>query len=341
MTMIDDLREQTRLSWPQAAITVGLVLILLLGGSVYLDGLRVSPYDGYSRSDWWHEVRDELNRPAIIVYILFAYSLVKPLRGGAVEAFRAVLSVDDDGFDRLVAETSLGNRRGEWLALGIGAAAGLLILRPWNMPDPLFWTKLNALLTVTLMYGLLGWIIYVSLGGSQVFAEMHRQPLNIDVFDPTPLEPIARLGLGISLAFIGGITLNVLFNPDPQDLLSIDGWLFYGASILAAVLVFFLTMMSTHRLMADAKEQKLKLVRWHLADAFAQLQQRAAEAKLQDMEALSDSIAAWLAYETRIKKAPVWPYTSDTIRNLSVSTLLPIGARAAKIILEFITWPAR
>ena len=336
MSLVDDLVERTRLSWPQAAVTVGLVLILLLGGSVYLDGLRARPFDGYSWSEWWHEVRDELNRPAIIVYILFTYSLVKPSHDGAIEAFRRLLVVDDDGFDRLVAETSRGSRRGEWLALGIGAAAGLVIYRPWNMPDPLLWTKLFALLTVTLMYGLLGWIMYVSLGASQVFAEMHRQPLNIDVFDPTPLEPIARLGLGISLAFIGGITLNVLFSPDPRNLTSADGLIFYGASMLAAVLVFFLTMMSTHRVMSEAKEQKLKLVRRHLADAFEQLQQRASEANLQDMEALSDSIAAWLAYETRIKKAPVWPYTSDTIRNLLASTLLPAAARAAKIVLEFI-----
>jgi hypothetical protein len=336
MTIVDDLMERTRLSRPQAAITVGLVLILLLAGAVYLDGLRARPFDRYSLSDGWNEVRDQLNRPAIIVYILLTYSLVKPSHDRAIEAFRRLLDVDDDGFDRLVAETPPGSRRGEWLALGIGAVAGLVIYRPWNLPDPLFWTKWYALLAVTLMYGLIGWIIYVSLGGSQLLAELHRQPLKIDVFDPTPLEPIARLGLGVSLAFIGGITLNVLFDPDPQDLTSVDGLIFYGASMLAAVLVFFLTMMSTHRVMAEAKEQKLKLVRRHLADAFEELQQRAAEAKLQDMDALSDSITAWLAYETRIKKAPTWPYTTDTLRNLLVSTVLPVGARAARIMVEFI-----
>ncbi len=336
-TLIEELAERTRLSGPQVAIAVGLVLILLLGGSVYLDGLRASPFQGYSWPDWWHVVRDELDRPAVIVYILFTYSVVKPSHDGAVEAFRALVAVGDGGFDRLVAEASRSTRRGEWLALGIGAAAGLWIHRPWNLPDPLLWMKGYALLTVMLMYGLIGWIIYVSLGGTQLLAELHHQPLNIDVFDPTPLEPIARAGLGISLAFIGGITLSVLFNPDPQDLTSVDGWVFYGASMLAAVLVFFLSMMSTHRVMAEAKEQKLKLVRRHLADAFEELLQRAAEARLQDMEALSDSITAWLAYEQRIKKAPTWPYTTDTLRNLLVSTVLPIGARAAKIILQLIT----
>jgi hypothetical protein len=339
--LIEELAERAGLSGPQAAITMGLVLTLLLGGAVYLDGLRARPFDRYSWPDWWHGVRDELDRPAIIVYILLTYSLVKRSHDRAVEALRGLAVVDDGGFDPLATESSRTSRGGEWLALGIGAAAGLCVFRPWNLPDPLLWTKWYVLCTVTLMYGLLGWIIYVSLVGSQVIARLHRPPLNIDVFDPTPLEPVARLGLGIALAFIGGITLSVLFNPDPKNLLSLEGWIFYGASMLAAVLVFFLTMMSTHRVMAEVKEQKLKLVRRHLADAFEELQHGAAEAKLQDMEALSDSITAWLAYEQRIKKAPTWPYTTDTLRNLLVSTVLPVGARAAKIIVEFITWPAR
>ena len=223
------------------------------------------------------------------------------------------------------------------MALGIGAADGLLIYRPWSLPDHFFWMKLYTVLAVTLMFGLLGWISYVSLAGSRQFAELHRQPLDVDVFDPTPFEPIARLGLGVSLAFIGGVTLSVLFNPDPRKFLSIESLMTYGASILVAVLVFFLTMMGTHSVMAEAKEEKLKLVRRHLSDTFQELQRRAAEAQLQDMEALSDSITAWLAYERRIEDAPGWPYTANTLRNLLVSTLLPVGARAARIILEFIT----
>ena len=336
-TLLEELVERTRLSWPQVAIAVGLVLIMLLGVAVHVDGVRARPFHPYSGSHWWHEVREKVDTPAQIVYVLLAYYFVQRSYDSAIAAFRALLGMDDDDFDQLVAETSPLSRRGEWLALGIGAAAGLLIYRPWSLPDHFFWMKLYTVLAVTLMFGLLGWISYVSLADSRQFAELYRQPLDVDVFDPTPFEPIARLGLGMSLAFIGGVTLNVLFNPDPRKFLSIESLMTYGTSILVAVLVFFLTTLDTHRVMAKAKEEKLKLVRRHLSDTFQELQQRAGEAQLQDMEALSDSITVWLAYEKRIEDAPAWPYTTDILRNLLMSTLLPIGARAAELIVEFIT----
>ncbi|MFQ5855362.1 MAG: hypothetical protein ACE5LU_06955, partial [Anaerolineae bacterium] len=299
-TLIDEWIRWTGLPWTRAIVAVGLVLILLLLGAAYLDGVLIRPFDGYS---WW----DELDGPAIIVYILLVYRLLERFGLGAIEAFRPLVALDTDDFDRLLAGASVLDRRREWLAFGVGAAAGLLITRPWNLPGLFFWMTLYALLSRTLTFGLLGWVIYISLADSRRFAELHRQPLNIDIFDPTPLEPIARLSLGVSLAFIGGITLSVFLNPDPQELLSVPGLILYGTSILVAFLVFFLNMMSSHRVMAEAKEQELKLVRRNLAAMYNELKERAAKDQLQDMEALSDSITAWLSYQKVIEDAPEWP----------------------------------
>jgi len=301
---------------------------------VYLDSVSVRSLHGTS---WWGSWLEEVDQPVIVVYILLNYHLLKGSHRRAMQALRALMAVDDDGFDHLVAESFILDRRREWLALGIGAALGLLVQRPWNLPDPFFWRRLFLLLSTTLMYGLLGWIIYVSLASSRQFAALHRQPLDIDVFDPAPLEPIARWSLGISLVFIGGITLSVLFNPTTEEFLSTEGIIIYGTLILVSVLIFFLTMASTHRVMVEAKEQKLRLVRRNLSATFQQLQERAAEGQLQVMEALSDSMMAWLAYEKRLEEAPEWPYTSDTVRNLLMSTLLPVAAWGAQIIVEFIT----
>ena len=38
-----------------------------------------------------------------------------------------------------------------------------------------------------------------------------------------------------------------------------------------------------------------------------------------------ESITAWLAYEKRIEAAPDWPYTTETLRNLVASVLIPIA----------------
>jgi hypothetical protein len=319
----------TWLSRPPVTAAVGLLLVLLLIGAGYLDGLLAGPFN----SRLW---RDGLSGPILIVYILLTWRLLRRFGNQASEAFRPLMAMNHDDFDQLLAEASPYDRRREWLALGIGAAFGLLVAYLSNGPEH-FWAKLYGLLGSILMFGLLGWLIYRSLAYTRLLTELHCQPLDIDIFDPTPLEPVAHFSLVTSLAFIGGITLSVLLNPDPQDLLSIHGILIYGILIPVPVLVFFLIMMSTHNVMAEAKEGELKLVRRNLSAAYKEWKERNAEGKLQDMEALSYAITAGLAYEKRIEEAPEWPYTTGTLRNLIVSTLLPVAAWLAQMVVELIT----
>ena len=129
----------------------------------------------------------------------------------------------------------------------------------------------------------------------------------------------------------------MVFNPTAEEFFSIEGILIYGTLTLVAILLFFLTMANTHRVMVEAKEQKLRLVRRNLSATFQQLQEQSEVGQLRNMEAYSDSITAWLAYEKRLEDAPEWPYTSDTVRNLLMSTLLPLAAWGAQILVEFIT----
>ena len=89
-TLLEELVERTRLSWPQVAIAVGLVLIMFLGVAVHVDGVRARPFPPYSGSDWWHEVREKVDTPAQIVYVLLAYHFVQRSYYGAIEAFRAL-----------------------------------------------------------------------------------------------------------------------------------------------------------------------------------------------------------------------------------------------------------
>ncbi len=195
---------------------------------------------------------------------------------------------------------------------------------------------LYAVLAIAVLYGVGSLGIYGALTNTRLISELQRQPLNINIFDPTPLEPVARLSLGISLTLIGGITLALLLFPDPKFLLRPEGILVNGTLIVVAVLVFFLTMGNTHRVMADAKERELKLVRHNLSTMYQELKERTARGELEGMESFSDAITAWLAYQKVIEDAPEWPYTTDLLRNLVVSTFVPILAWAAQILVELV-----
>lgn len=215
-TLLEELVERTRVSWLQVTVAVGLVLILLLVGSAFLAGVLAAPFD----ADYW---RVGLLYPVIIVYILLMLPVLKRLRNGAIESFRPLALMDDDEFEHLLAKAPIFNRRLEWLAIGIGIAGGLLLWQPWDYADPSRmwpsfgtrpqWLVLYTLIALGLMTGLLGWSIYSSLSGMRLFTGLQHHPVDINVFDLRPLQPIGRWSLGIALFYIGGNVLSLLFAP--------------------------------------------------------------------------------------------------------------------------------
>jgi hypothetical protein len=244
---------------------------------------------------------------------------MRRLRDNAIRSFRPLVRISDDDFQQLLTEAPLFNRRQEWLALVIGGLGGTLLFRPW-----VFWpgaTVVYGVLGGGLMYCLLSWFIYSSLSGTRLFAELQRRSLKINIFDLEPLEPIGRWSLGIALAYIGGNTLSLFFVAQPGQLENI---IIYTPLILTPAAVFFLNMMSTHRVMVDAKKRELKRVRVILEAAYEALNERAAQGEVEGLRALLDSFTAWASVEQRVKEVPEWPYTESIMRSLAGLVFLPI-----------------
>ena len=314
------------MSWLQMAVVVGLVLILLLVGCAFLAGVLDAPFD----AGFW---RAGLLFPAIIVYILLTLPILQRLRNRAIVSFRPLALIEDEDFEQLLAQAPIFNRRLEWLALGGGIVGGLLLWRPWEYAGlSRIWPSLGArpgwlvlymLIAGGLWGGLLGWTVYSSLSGMRLFTGLQHHPLDINIFDLRPLQPIGRWSLGIAVIFIGGSALSLLFVP--QLTLNVEAIVLYGILILTPVLVFFLNMLSTRQTIVAAKRRKLDMVRDHLVAASLALDEQVAKDQPEHAEALLDSFAAWVTYEERVKKVPEWPYTSEIRRNLVLSTLLPLA----------------
>ena len=337
-TLLEGLVERTRLSWLQVAMAVGLVFVLFLVSTAFLAGILSAPFD----VDFW---RAGLLYPAIIVYILLTVPVLKRLRESAIKEFRPLVRMDDDDFERLLAKAPMFDRRLECLALGIGVVGGLLLLRPWDysglsrtwlsLGTRPGWLLLYVLIAGGLWSGLLGLGIYSSLSGMRLFTGLQHHPLDINVFDLRPLEPIGRWSLGIALIFVGGSVLSLLFFPNLTP--SVEALVLYGILILNPVLVFFLNMQSTRQTIVAAKKRKLDIARDHRAAASQALEDRAATGQPGDTQAVLDSIAAWATYEQQVKQVPEWPYTADIRRNLVMSTLLPLAVWLVReVVLDWV-----
>jgi hypothetical protein len=332
-TWFEEMVERTRLPQLQLAARLVLVAVLLLVGAAYLDGILALTLSG----GFW---RVALASPLMMGYVAPFQPVLKRWRVAAIQSFRRLVPVDDEGFRRSLARASVFNRRREKLAAAVGAAAGLLIQRPWDRTGSAWswspvgqstWLTLVGLLQSLVVFGFIGYFLYSLLSGTRLFGELHSGDLTINAFDLESLQPIAAWSLGIALYFIGGIALSLLTLP--WLTLRIEFIIAYVPVTLAPVIVFFLNMRTVHTAMVQAKERELQMVRANLVAASEALRERPAEGKLEEKKELLAHVADWEAHRKLVKALPEWPYTGEIRRNLVLSSLLPWAIGIARTFL--------
>jgi hypothetical protein len=311
------LMKQTRLPWYRATALVAAVLLSLLILVTFLNG----DTSDFSEPGFWRSI---LDGPVMITYILVVYPFMWRLFKQAIEAFRAISPVEESDFNRLVAEITTPNRHRELAVLFIGAVFALLLNLPWSASmssDTLL--KVYELILSMLLFGLLGWLIYDTIVGTMRIARLSGQNLKLDIFNTNLLSPVAVWSLGISLAWVGGISLSLVF----QNRESMTQWqniTIYAILVSATVLVFFLSMWSTHKAMVTIKKRELSLAWNNLAIASRELKSRTAQNQKEGMEELSYTITAWAAQHKLVRETSAWPFNASIIRRLGVSILAPI-----------------
>ncbi len=307
---------------PWVTVGAGLLLVLAPMGAAYLDGVL----DDFLGQGYW---RLSLLPTAVIIYILIVSPIMARTEVGVVEAFRPLVLMDDDEYDRLVDEASRINPIGEVIAAGVGAAFGLWVGHMWLSDPGAFWLRLTLSLSVGLMFGLLAWTIYVSVTSTRLTAELHRQDLRVDIFDTKPFEPIGRQSLIIALVFVGGIVLSMVFGLWLGSFSDWQNWLMYLILALVPILLFFLNMRDTHRVLAAEKGRELEAVQRNILRACRALMERVETNE--STGPLAAEINALVAYEQRVEAARTWPYNTSMLRTLFFSVLIPGGAALARV----------
>ncbi len=223
-------------SWPLASVVVG--------GGLYLLFLILAVLSGdltkLVQADYW-EWRNSLLTPVTTIYLFLIQPPLRRLLSYAIEAFRPLLPTGRR--ERWMTEVYRLNRRGEWLAVGLGAVGGWLIDPPWGLEERFLAMNVYKLLGGGLLYGLTGWLIYSGLVRTRRLAALHGQAQELNIFkQPAPIAPIVRWSLGVIGCLIGGIAVSALFIP-PAYLINRTTIIIYGTLILAAALVFVFSKM--------------------------------------------------------------------------------------------------
>jgi len=292
----------------------------------YFDGARSNFCDG----EFWQKTIIELIQ---FSYILILYPFIWRLRERAIQVFRPLVNLDDVAFNRMAAKVSIPNRRWEWVAFALGATVNLAVGQPWNLPwkSGELWTSVYMVIYGLIYNGLLYWLIYDTLASTIQHNRLVRHPLNLDILETNLLAPVARWSLGISLAFVGGISLG-LVNQTWEDLLNWDAIFTYSMLICVTVMMFFLSMWAAHKAIATIKNRELAFAQKHLIEASREIKERAANGPLERAEELFSIISLWETYQRLVKGVPTWPFNATIIRRLATSFLVPATVYFIKIL---------
>jgi hypothetical protein len=314
---------------PWLTVGIGLLLVLAPVGAAALDGVL----DQFFSQDLW---RLSWLPPVVILYILVVSPIMARMEAGVVEAFRPLVQMDDEDFEQLVDGATRIEPIGEVLAFVLGAAFGLWVGRLWFSGTDLGWMALYVPLSACLMFGLLAWTIYVLMASTRLTAALHRPPLCVDIFEPKPFEPIGRQSLISALVFVGGIVLGMIFGVGQGSIFAWQTWLMVLVLALVPVLVFFLNMRPTHRVLAAEKGRELEVVERNIRQACRTLMDRVSADE--STGSLGAEINALVAYEKRLQAARTWPYDTAMARTLVFSVVIPGAASLARAVFELAFW---
>jgi len=324
-SLFDRYFSQPRPIW--VSIIVSLILLLLPFAAAYLDG---ATGEFLNQAQW----RVYLLPPTIILYIWLVSPLMARMGDNVIKSIRPLVQLNDESFDRMIADASRVNPLHEWIAFGIGVLAGIIFSLGGDNDQSTFWLGAYWFISLRLMYGVLAWAIYVSVASTRLNSTLHRQPMQIDILNPTPFEAVGRQSLLLALVFIGGITMSLLFTYQEANLSSIDFWLINFLFVLFIVSIFFFSMRPTHRLLDDEKKRALepvqKLINGKCRDLVQHLNQN------QDSTSLSTEITALVSYEQRLLAARTWPYNVIMLRTLFLSVFIPLGSILARVAVDIL-----
>ena len=305
-----------RLPWLWVtAIVAGALLILLF--------VVANARGHFSRGIDWSFWRLGLNS-AIIVYIFAISPVTQRFLERAIAALRPLLPQPE-----LADRIATYNRRGEWTALSVAVVFALVMVQPWRSIEQ--WSDLYERILSIIMFALLGLVVYGGLAGTTGLARLSRSHLRVDVFDNESLIPVARWALSMSLAFVGGTSLSVVFQPI-ENLRNLFSVIVYSILIIVTVLIFFTTTWSIHGAMASARRRELAMVRKNLSDARRQLKQHAAQGTPDATDRLYSAVAVWGIYERQVLEASTWPFNAGIVRRLVASTVAPAVIYLIKLL---------
>ena len=170
-----------RRPWLRAGLS--LLLVLIAFSIVFLSDLAGNDMP---LGRW----RSLFISPAVIAYVMMISPALARTDEGVIAALRPLIRISDAEFNRLTDKATYTRPAHELAAgtvgLGFGIAMALPALAGFTPP----WTGAFWLVTISMMYALLAWMVYAAIAAARMTSGLYRQPMRVSVLDTAPFEVV-------------------------------------------------------------------------------------------------------------------------------------------------------
>jgi hypothetical protein len=219
---------------------------------------------------------------AVAIYVLVIARLLDVTVRRSLPSLRPAVRIDDATFAAYAQRMRSPGLSTDILLLTLSAVlvTVLFLVIRYDLPiadpvtgEPRFLPgdSLGGIATL-LGYAVLGWaglvVVYSTIRFARTLADLSREPLAIDVFDPSNLLPFGTIALTLALAPAGIIVILLLGLGLPGGWLS---WAVLLLATLASLLALFLPLRCVHQQMAKSKYEVIGDIDRRLSRVYAEV----------------------------------------------------------------------
>ncbi len=269
--------------------------------------------------------------PAMIAYIMVALPVLKDSTVRALGQLRPVVEVSDQEYMRHVLRIVCIRPLVEMVLFGMSVVVVVGYLVVLRQPTPM--SGGSATLPsnpfdaglILFVYILLGWLlytlIYTSVRLGTGLGALARQPLTVNVFDPTLLLPFGRLALRHSLTLVGLILVLVVPLGRPTEFVD---YLVLGLLSLGALASLVFPLRGVRLQVRRAKDETMHHIYDQYCDVQASLLGRRYIAQ-EDLQQLTDRANELSDLRKLVLSGPDWPFRDATaVLRAVLTTLSPV-----------------
>ncbi|MBN2029163.1 hypothetical protein JW824_02865 [bacterium] len=261
--------------------------------------------------------------PVFIAYALCVWFFIfKPLFWKVIQCLKEL--VPDDAFRHIIENPIRSGylHRGAWGGM-ISGVIGMLLYDLPKLSDgyPLEGVIINSVIDF-ILFAVVGCLLYTVFIGTKLITQCVKHSKIDNIFYSSPFQLIGKWSLMVSMAMIGGIIINLLFQRNAG--LESNDQIVHAAMLLVSGAVFFIGIWSAHQAMSENKQREINRVNEALMEFHQKLMGILKKGEWEKAESHFTTASKLDAHKSILEKAKEWPFTFGDIRSLVVSALIPV-----------------